>query len=237
MVEVHLSNFRNAVNAEEVAQQIYSLVEASDIYAFAQFLAEPSVQALQKDPNYFKYYNLLYLFAYGTYGDSVARKNDLPELNETMLLKLRQLTLVTMCTRSKIFLIKDAMRELHISDLQEFQRLFISAVYDGIIQGRLNAQKNEVEVFSWKNRDISDEELDNICRELHKWIQRCTDIKGNLTHVAKLTEKAIAEANERENKVAEEAKKVQKMLEEEEEQRMPKEFYRRTKTQRGKKHC
>lgn len=36
--------------------------------------------------------------------------------------------------------------------------------------------------------------------------------------------------------VAEEAKKVQKMLEEEEEQRLPKEFYRRTKTQRGKKH-
>ncbi|EFO24717.1 hypothetical protein LOAG_03777 [Loa loa] len=237
MVEVYLSNFRNAVNAEEVAQQICSVVEASDIHAFAQFLAEPSVKTLQNDPDYCKYYNLLCLFAYGTYGDFVARKNDLPELSEIMLRKIRQLTLVTMCTRSKIFSIKDAMRELQIIDLQEFQRLFISAIYDGIIQGRLNAQKSEVEVFSWKNRDIADDELDNVCQELHKWIQRCTDIKEGLSHVAKLTEKAIAEANERENKVAEEAKKVQKMLEEEEEQRMPKEFYRRTKTQRGKKHC
>lgn len=58
----------------------------------------------------------------------------MPELNETMLRKIRQLTLVTMCTRSKIFPIEDAMRELQITDLQEFQRLFISAVYDGIIQ-------------------------------------------------------------------------------------------------------
>lgn len=70
----------------------------------------------------------------GTYADSVARKNDLPELSETMLLKLRQLTLVTMCSRSKIFSIESAMRELQITDLQEFQRLFISTVYDGIIQ-------------------------------------------------------------------------------------------------------
>ncbi|VDK88316.1 unnamed protein product [Litomosoides sigmodontis] len=236
MVDVHLCNFRNAQNAEEVMQQICSVVEASDMYTFAQFLAEPSVEALQNDPNYFKYYNLLYLFAYGTYADYVARKDDLPELSKTMIQKLRQLTLVTMCSRSKIFSIESAMHELQITDLQEFQRLFISAVYDGIIQGRLNAQRSEVEVFSWKNRDISDEELDNICQELHKWIQWCTSIKESLTHVAKLNEQAIVEANERENKVAEEAKKVQKMLEEEEEQRLPKEFYRRTKTQRGKKH-
>lgn len=65
----------------------------------------------------------------------------------------------------------------------------------------MNAQRGEVEVFSWKNRDISDEELDNICQELHKWIQWCTSIKEDLTHVAKLTEQAIVEANERENKV------------------------------------
>lgn len=65
MVEVYLSNFRNAVNAEEVAQQICSVVEASDIHAFSQFLTEPSVKALQNDPVYCKYYNLLYLFAYG----------------------------------------------------------------------------------------------------------------------------------------------------------------------------
>ncbi|VDM19283.1 unnamed protein product [Wuchereria bancrofti] len=237
MAEVYLSNFRNAVNAQEVAQQICSVVEANDIHAFAQFLAEPSVKALQDDQNYCKYYNLLCLFAYGTYKDAVERKDDLPDLSETMLRKIRQLSLVTICTRSKIFSIEDAMRELQITDLQEFQRLFISAIYDGIIQGRLNAQRSEVEVFSWKNRDIADDELDDICQVLHKWIQRCTDIKEDLSHVAKLTEKAISEANERENKVAEEAKKVQKMLEEEEEQRMPKEFYRRTKTQRGKKHC
>lgn len=65
MVDVYLCNFRNAQNMEEVVQHICSVIEASDIYAFAQFLAEPSVQALQNDPNYFKYYNLLYLFAYG----------------------------------------------------------------------------------------------------------------------------------------------------------------------------
>lgn len=65
----------------------------------------------------------------------------------------------------------------------------------------MNAQRNEVEVFSWKNRDIADNELDSICQELQKWIQRCTDIKENLCHVAKLNEKSISEANERENKV------------------------------------
>ncbi|VDN93369.1 unnamed protein product [Brugia pahangi] len=243
MAEVYLSNFRNAVNAQEVAQQICSVVEANDIHAFAQFLSEPSILVLTNLSGFNQaiicwLHHLFRAERYlRTYKDAVERKDDLPDLNETMLRKIRQLSLVTMCTRSKIFSIEDAMRELQITDLQEFQRLFISAIYDGIIQGRLNAQRGEVEVFSWKNRDIADDELDDICQILHKWIQRCTDIKEDLSHVAKLTERAIAEANERENKVAEEAKKVQKMLEEEEEQRMPKEFYRRTKTQRGKKHC
>lgn len=55
-------------------------------------------------------------------------------MSEAMLHKLRQLTLVTLCTRSKIVPVEDAMRELQINDLQAFQRLFISAVYDGVIQ-------------------------------------------------------------------------------------------------------
>lgn len=65
MADVYLSNFRNAVNAEEVVKQIRSVVESSDVHAFAQFLTDPSVNALQNDPNYCKYYHLLCLFAYG----------------------------------------------------------------------------------------------------------------------------------------------------------------------------
>ncbi|VDK40996.1 unnamed protein product [Gongylonema pulchrum] len=133
--------------------------------------------------------------------------------------KLRQLTLVTMAKASKIIPVEAAMRELHITDLQEFQRLFISALYDGIIQGRLNAQKGVIEVFSWKNRDVSDEELEELSRRLDEWIEQCKKTKEGL------------------NQVKEEVEKVQKMIEEEEERRVQKEACRRSKNIRGKKQC
>ncbi|VDN01869.1 unnamed protein product [Thelazia callipaeda] len=201
MSDVHLTSIRNASNAEEVISRIKQIVEANDVFTFAQFLSEPAVEAIKNDEKHHKYYTLLQVFAYGVYADSVTRKDELPDLTEAMIEKLRLLTLITMCNRSKIFSIKDAMNDLQISDQQTFYRLFISAVYSGIIQGRLNCQKGEVEAFSWKSRDVADDELDAICHELHKWIQQCNKIKEELSRVAKIAEDSVTEAAEREKKV------------------------------------
>ncbi|VDN42771.1 unnamed protein product [Gongylonema pulchrum] len=125
----------------------------------------------------------------GTYNDAIVGKNELPELSAAMEQKLRQLTLVTMAKASKI------------------------------IPGRLNAQKGVIEVFSWKNRDVSDEELEELSRRLDEWIEQCKKTKEGL------------------NQVKEEVEKVQKMIEEEEERRVQKEACRRSKNIRGKKQC
>lgn len=65
MVEAHLNVIRNATTPEELASHIRLVVEANDVHAFAEFLSEPSVDALKKDPKFAKYHNLLQLFAYG----------------------------------------------------------------------------------------------------------------------------------------------------------------------------
>lgn len=51
-----------------------------------------------------------------------------------MTQKLRQLTLVSMCTRSRCITVEDAMNALHLQNLQDLYFLFISALYKGILQ-------------------------------------------------------------------------------------------------------
>uniref|UniRef100_A0A915BCG4 PCI domain-containing protein n=1 Tax=Parascaris univalens TaxID=6257 RepID=A0A915BCG4_PARUN len=235
MVEVYVKSIRGAPSLDETARYVCEAVGSDELFAFGELLAEPKVAALRDSPQHAKFYRLLQLFAYGTYGDAIANKDDLPELSGVMTQKLRQLTLVSMCTRSRCIPVQDAMNALHLENLQELYFLFIGALYKGILQGRVNSQQGTLEITSWKSRDVTDEELIKIREKLSDWIDHCASVADNLRAIASNAENAIVEANINEAKVEEEVRRVRKTLQEEEEQRNLKD-YRRPKSQRGKKY-
>lgn len=57
---------------------------------------------LQSDHQFQPYFNLLHLFAYGTYQEYLSAKMSLPELSPAQQQKLRHLTIVTLSESSKV---------------------------------------------------------------------------------------------------------------------------------------
>ncbi|VDM27695.1 unnamed protein product [Toxocara canis] len=235
MVDVYLKSIREASSPDETSRCVCDAIGSEDLFAFGELLSEPKVMALKDSPQHAKFYKLLELFAYGTHSDVLSARSDLPELSDSMVQKLRQLTLLSMCTQSRCIAIKDAMEALHLENLHDLHSLFISAIYKGILQGRVNSEESTLEITSWKSRDVTDEQLAEIREKLRQWIECCASAADSLRAIASNAENAIVEAAANEAKVEEEVNRVRKKLQEGEEQRGLKD-YRRPKSQRGKKH-
>jgi COP9 signalosome complex subunit 7 len=78
-------------------------------------------------------WELLNIFAYGTYKDYSNRKGllCLPELNATQTKKLKYLTIVTLSESEKCIPYKTLLEELSIADIRELEDLIIEAIYAG----------------------------------------------------------------------------------------------------------
>lgn len=162
-MESCLAAIRTATNNDDIVKIIYNAVESPDLYTFSEILAENAVKGLLNHPELARFYHLLQLFAYGnflddslsklsvchlwleafvllglintgTYEQYLLEKEELPELTHAMILKLRQLTLVSMCVQHKQIPVKEAMNLLRLDSVLELQAIFIGAVYAGILQ-------------------------------------------------------------------------------------------------------
>ncbi|VDK28376.1 unnamed protein product, partial [Anisakis simplex] len=115
MVSAYLKSIDEASNLDEVSRCIYDAINSDDLYTFGELLNNAKVISLKNSPKHAKFYTLLQLFAYGVYSDVPALKNEIPELNDVMVQKLRQLTLISLCNQHKRCIsIKDAMQSLYL---------------------------------------------------------------------------------------------------------------------------
>jgi COP9 signalosome complex subunit 7 len=78
-------------------------------------------------------WELLNIFAYGTYKDYVAKKGtlNLPELNSLQTKKLKYLTIVSLSEKDKCIPYQVLQTELNIGDIRELEDLIIEAIYTG----------------------------------------------------------------------------------------------------------
>ncbi|KAM6065216.1 COP9 signalosome complex subunit 7b isoform 2-T4 [Theristicus caerulescens] len=142
---------------------INQVLEAPGVYVFGELLELTNVQELAEGSNA-AYFQLLNLFAYGTYPDYVANKDNLPELTATQKNKLKHLTIVSLASR---------MKDLDMRNLRELEDLIIEAVYTDIIQGKLDQRNQVLEVDFCIGRDIQKKDISNIVKTLQEWCDGC----------------------------------------------------------------
>ena len=112
---------------------------------------------------------LLELFAYGTYSDYTKDPSAFPELSKKMILKLQQLSIVSLAHRSKKVPYAALQEELGIANVRELEDTVIDAVYAGLVDGRLNQAKAVLNIKSAIARDVRPEDVAAMAVKLRAW--------------------------------------------------------------------
>jgi COP9 signalosome complex subunit 7 len=179
---------KNAKGAA-AAELIKQATEAPGVYVFGELLDMPNIKELAKGP-YAAHYDLLNLFAYGTFSEYKANQAKLPPLSSAQCTKLRHLTVVTLAIRNKRLPYTVLLKELGVSNLRELEDLVIEVIYADIIRGKLDQKHQHLEVDYAIGRDIRPGNIAEITAVLEEWCSGCETILKNL-------ETQVKKANER----------------------------------------
>ncbi|MCI4374746.1 hypothetical protein PGIGA_G00009600 [Pangasianodon gigas] len=161
-----------SLSGSALAQAISSLLETPGLYVFSDILELPNVRELETGPHA-PVYQLLNLFAYGTYSDYKERAASLPELTPSQKNKLRHLSIISLASNLKCLPYSLLLQQLELKNVRELEDLLIEAVYCDIIHGKLDQRNQQVEVDFSVGRDLGPNELPNIANTLQEWCAGC----------------------------------------------------------------
>ncbi|XP_034001650.1 COP9 signalosome complex subunit 7a, partial [Trematomus bernacchii] len=126
-----------SLSGPALAQAVSSLLETPGLYVFSDILELPNVREMENGPHA-PMYQLLNLFAYGTYCDYKERAASLPELTPAQRNKLRHLSIISLASNLKCLPYSLLLQQLELKNVRELEDLLIDAVYCDIIQGKLD---------------------------------------------------------------------------------------------------
>uniref|UniRef100_UPI00398F82EC COP9 signalosome complex subunit 7a isoform X1 n=2 Tax=Pristiophorus japonicus TaxID=55135 RepID=UPI00398F82EC len=158
---------------------INQLLEVPGVYVFGEFLEMPNIQELMTGP-YAPSYQLLSLFAYGTFSDYMANASNLPVLTTAQKNKLRHLSIVTMAAKVKCIPYSVLLHELEMKNLRELEDLIIEAIYADIVQGKLDQRNQLLEVDYSIGRDIRPQDISSMARTLQEWCNGCEAVLAGI---------------------------------------------------------
>lgn len=146
---------------EAVIQQA---LEAPNVYVFGELLEMKNLEQ-----NGGPWYEVLKLFAYGTYSDFKVNQSKLPQLNEKLIKKLRQLTIVTLSSENKVIPYQTLQQYLDISNVRELEDLIIDSIYANLIGGKLDQKSKQLEIDFAIGRDLRPNQIDGMLNILSNW--------------------------------------------------------------------
>lgn len=154
------------------ANLVDQAMNSPNVYVFGELLNMANVQELSKTSELKPHFDLLSIFAFGTFADFIANKQILPPLTDQMATKLRQLTIVSLATRNKHIPYVLLLKELGLNNVRELEDLIIDAVYNGVIVAKLDQRNQKLEVDRCMGRDVRSEEIPQILTTLTDFCNR-----------------------------------------------------------------
>jgi COP9 signalosome complex subunit 7 len=135
---------------------IEQAIMSPGVYVFAELLNCRNIAELAQSTETRPHFDLLQLFAYGTYEQFIDERHKLPPLNDAMQLKLRQLTIASLAANCRRIGYATLLARLHLNgNVRQLEDLIIDAIYKGIIDGKLDPRNQLLEIESWRSRDVA----------------------------------------------------------------------------------
>jgi len=155
---------------------IRQIISHPSVFVFGEFMNQENVRALKDsdDEECRSFYELLEVFAFGTYDDYKGKM--LPELSENQMLKLKKLTIVQLASEHRTIPYVLLLEKLDIITLRELEDLIIECMYQGLVEGKLDQEKHQFQVDQTIGRDIQLNEIDRLVSVLVDW-QKKTEMQ------------------------------------------------------------
>ncbi|KAG8895438.1 hypothetical protein FRC01_012363, partial [Tulasnella sp. 417] len=95
--------------------------------------------------------------------------DSLPPLNPAQLIKLKNLSIVSLAEQSRILPYAQLRTYLDITTLRELEDLIIDAMYQDVLKGRLDQKEQQLELEYTMGRDIRPGQLEQLHAALKSW--------------------------------------------------------------------
>ncbi|KAL6877046.1 hypothetical protein J3F83DRAFT_434968 [Trichoderma novae-zelandiae] len=201
-LEPFLALSKSATSHRAAADLVTRATSAPNTFFFTELLQTPQIQALASSPEFAPYLTLLQIFSYGSYGTYNATA-DLPALNDTQTLKLRQLSLISLASDRSSLSYDALQKALGLGSAREVEDLVITAVYAGLLHATLDPARQTVQVTSVAPlRDLAPGTIPDMVSALQNWAGRCRSTYGDL-EVQMSSIRAAAIARETEKRASE----------------------------------
>lgn len=190
---------------------IKQALEAPGLYVFGELLDSDNIKEM-KSGEHSKYYDLLELFAYGTYNDYNASTDQYPPLTSNQLTKLRHLTIVTLASNKKCLPYNILLNELGYNNLRQLEDLLIEVINTGIVGGKLDQKEQHMKVEHTMGRDVREEGVANILKVLNDCSTTCATVLAHIQELASQADQAREECNTQMQDVDKEIQKMKSSL-------------------------
>ncbi|KFA62091.1 hypothetical protein S40285_06783 [Stachybotrys chlorohalonatus IBT 40285] len=208
-LEPFLALSKSATSPRAAADLVTRATSAPNTFIFAELLQTPPIQALAESPEHKPYLKLLEIFSYGTY-QAYQETPDLPALSDAQLLKLRQLSLLSLARDRDNLSYAALQKSLGLTSTRQLEDLVISAVYAGLLHATLDPAREAVQLSSVAPlRDLQPGSIPQMLSILNNWSERCDSTLGHLDDQIKSI-RAAAAARETQRHTAE--KKMQALV-------------------------
>ncbi|KAL8236163.1 hypothetical protein R6Q59_017244 [Mikania micrantha] len=166
----HFVNQASNCNASSLARVIGEAISHPSLFAFSEILSVPNVIELQ-GTEHSTYLDLLRMFAHGTWSEYKRNASDLPPLMPDQVLKLKQLTVLTLAEANKVLPYDVLMQELDVINVRELEDFLINeCMYVGIVRGKLDQLHRCFQVQFAAGRDLRPEQLECMISTLSNWL-------------------------------------------------------------------
>ncbi|XP_047341495.1 COP9 signalosome complex subunit 7 isoform X1 [Impatiens glandulifera] len=166
----------SSLKGSSLADVVIEATSHPSLFAFSEILAVPNVTELQGTEKSV-YLHLLRLFAHGTWSDYKDNAGQLPALVPDQILKLKQLTVLTLAESTKVLPYDVLMQELDVSNVRELEDFLINeCMYAGIVRGKLDQLRRCFEVQFAAGRDLRPVQVDTMIETLANWLNTSDEL-------------------------------------------------------------
>ncbi|XP_070680764.1 COP9 signalosome complex subunit 7-like isoform X4 [Malus domestica] len=182
------------------------------LFAFSEIIAVPNVLQLEGTGNSV-YLDVLRLFAHGTWSDYKSDASRLPHLVPDQVLKLKQLTVLTLAETNKVLPYHQLMQELDVINVRELEHFLINeCMYAGIIRGKLDQLRKCFEVQFAAGRDPRPGQLGSTIQTLSNWLDTLSNLLISIQEKMKWADTMTEVAKEHKKEVGNRVEEVKKSI-------------------------